>query len=773
MKQKQLAHILIFLIGGILWGCSSAKFIPEDKYLLQKNIIKHDVKDVSKEELKSFLRPRENKSIFGFWHFHLGLYNLSGRDKDNGFNKWLQRIGEAPVVYDESLKQKSHKQLQLFLENKGYFNSVVTDTVYVNEKRRKAKVQFNISAGKRTYIHHLGYKIQDDSVRKIIYLDSINSLLRGKKPFDVNLFDKERGRITGLLNQKGYYNFSKEYIYYVADSIEGSYIIRDTMVVAGVLRKVPDGRDTIENHSKYSIRDVYFFVDFNPQEAFIKEAEYLTKFDTLFYRGYYFLYKKEMKFKPDVLINSTYILPGQLYDITKVSKTQTLITELKLFRYINIKFRELSDDIVDENGNRLLKCYIQLTPSNPQSYALEVEGTNSSGNLGVASNIKYQHKNLLKGAEIFTTRFRMAYQNQSARGDKSSFDIIEVGFDVGLTVPKFLVPFKIEGFRRKYNPRSLISIGTNYQRRPDYTRTIANSRLSYEWKSSVPISHTFTILDFNLVFVPFISQQFWDYIKDTFMRYSYEDHLVLNTNYTFQYNGQMLNNSRNFWFFRSYMESAGNLLDGMVKMFNSDLPEDGYYKLMGIRYAQYVKANVDVRYHHSVSSVNSFAYRFFLGVGYPYGNLNVLPFEKMYFSGGANSIRAWPVRGLGPGEFKEEELEYYNQTSDIKLELNAEYRFKMFWLLEGALFADMGNIWAIRESSSPEGGLFKFDTFYKQIAISLGTGLRFDFNYFVFRFDVGVKTRDPSMPCGERWVLGTKPLDWNDFGFNFAIGYPF
>jgi outer membrane protein assembly factor BamA len=772
MKQKTLLRINILLLIGISWGCSSVKFVPEGQYLLQKNIIKHDAKGISNEQLESLVRPRENKTVFGFWRFHLGMYNVSGRDSSKGFNKWLKRIGEAPVIYDEYQIDKSREQLRQYLQNRGYFDAVVTDTVIVDEKKRRVKVEYDITSGKRSYIHQLGYKIFDDSIRRLVYADTVNSLLRGQKPFDVDIFDKERERVTRLLNSHGYYNFSKNYIYFLADSSESSYMIRDTMVILGVYQQLPDGRDTVVPHTKFKVDEVYFFVDFNPQEALLDESGYITKFDTIFYKGYYFLYRKKMKFKPDVLINSTYIVPGQLYDIEKVSQTQTLITELKLFRYINIKFDEIEGK-TDKAGRKYLKCYIQLTPSKPQSYALELEGTNSSGNLGAATNIKYQHKNFLKGAEIFNVRYRFSFQNQSSRGDKNNFNILETGFDAGLTFPKFLVPFRVEGFRRRYHPRSSINLGVNFQRRPDYTRTIATSKLSYDWRSSDRISHIFSILDFNLVWVPFISEDFWDYIEDTFMRYSYEDHLILNTNYTFIYNGQVLGKSNNFWYFRGYAESSGNLLDGLVKMFTKGTPDDGYYKLFGIRYAQYVKADVDIRYHHFLNTGNSFAYRCFLGVGYPYGNLNVLPFEKMYFAGGANSIRAWPVRGLGPGEFKEDQLEYYNQTADIKLEFNAEYRYKLFWILEGALFVDMGNIWSIRSESSPEGGLFRFNEFYKQIAVGLGTGLRFDFSYFVFRFDVGIKAIDPSMPLGKRWVLGTTPLTWNDFGFNFAIGYPF
>jgi len=442
MKQKPLIHILLFLMV-LQWSCSPVKFVPKDKYLLHKNMVKHDAVDIPNEQMKALVRPKENKTVFGFWHFHLGLYNLSGRNDKKGINKWFRRIGEAPVVYDEFMVKKSRQQLKLFLQNKGYFNAEVSDTVIVNEKRRRVNVEYDIKAGKRSYIHHLGYKIIDDNVRKLVYSDSINSLLRGKKAFDVDLLDKERDRITLLLNSNGYYAFSKNYIYYVADSLRGAYLIRDTLVIAGILRKLPDRRDTVENHSKYRIKDIYFFVDFNPQEALLEESKSTTKYDTLFYKGYYFLYKSKMKFKPDVLINSTYIVPDELYNITKVEKTQTLITELKLFRYINIKFRELNDT-TDKQGNKLLKCYIQLTPSKPQSYALEVEGTNSSGNLGAAGNIKYQHKNILRGAEIFNSRLRLAYQNQSSRGDKNNFNIIEVGFDAGMTFPKFLVPFRVE-----------------------------------------------------------------------------------------------------------------------------------------------------------------------------------------------------------------------------------------------------------------------------------------------------------------------------------------
>jgi outer membrane protein assembly factor BamA len=773
MKTRTTLAILALLLGLFFVGCNSTRYVPDGAYLLQKVEIDHDARNISKEELKSFVRPKENIRIIGFWRFHLGMYNLSGKDSSQWYNKWLRRIGEAPVLYDEFMKNRSHDQLKLFLSNKGYFNARVSDTLLIHPKKKKLKVKYTIHTGEQSLISNLGYKIADEQIRELVYADTLKSLLRRNKPFDTDRHDKERDRITRNLQSKGYYNFSKEYIYFDADSMkDGRGSITDTLVIASVRKTLPEGRDSLVSHAKSRIKDVFFLLDFNPQEALRNENEYLNQFDTLHYAGCYLLHKGEIDFKPDVLINSNYIFPGQFYDVTQVKKTQQLLTGLKQFRYINIRFKQLPDE-VDEEGYNLLQCYIQLSPSRPQSYAFEIEGTNSSGNLGAAGNIKYQHKNLLKGAEILDVQFRLASQNQFSSGSKSQFNTLEIGLNTALTLPKFLVPFKIEGFRKKFNPRSTVSMAYNYQRRPDYTRTIANARLSYDWSSSSRVKHMLSIADFNLVNIPTITDEFWDYIKDTFLKYSYEDHLIVNTNYTYQYSEQSLGSQQNFWYFKGYAESAGNVLDAFVSNVSKE-NNQGHYEFMGIRYAQYVKADIDVRYHHYVNNINSFAYRFFAGVGYPYGNLQVLPFEKRYFSGGANSIRAWPVRALGPGTYKEEVLPYYNQTADVKLEWNAEYRFKLFWVLEGALFADIGNIWSIRESGSPEGGLFKWNSFYKQLAVGVGAGTRFDFNYFVFRLDMGIKARDPSLPAGDRWILGRRPLNWNnDFAFNFAIGYPF
>lgn len=769
--HKVLLVVGVMFVIGLL-GCRSTKYVPEDEYLLNKVEVDNQASGVTNEEIKYYIRQKENVKILGFWRFHLGLYNLSGRDNSKGFNQWLRRIGEEPVLYDELLKQKSNEQITLFLRNKGYYNASVGDTTILYGNR-KAKVKYSINAGTRYHINQVAYRVDDDSIRQHVYNDTIRALLKNGAPFDADLHDEERKRITLNMRNKGYYGFRKEYVYFLADSAIGNYRVNDSLIIVKDRIQESGRPDSIINHRKYKIQDVYFLVGYDPQKAVRSSENYLSSFDSLEYGGCKILYGENLKFRADVLINSNYIFPGDYYNQELVEKTQLLLSDLQLFRFVNIRFKVV-DGQTDKDGDGLLQCFIQLSPSKLQSYTVDVEGTNSSGNLGAAGSFKYKHKNFLRGGEVFDMRFRVAGENQAAK-DKSTFQTLEVGGDASLSLPKFMVPFKVENFRKRFNPRTNFSLSYNYQRRPDYTRTIANGRVGYSWKSSPLVSHYLAPLDFSVINVPYIEPNFAKIIEETFLKYSYEDHLISSSSYTFTYNEQSVAGRRNYHFFQANVQSAGNIIDGLTSVFAGGSGKE-YNELLGIRYAQYVKGDVDWRYHINVNRANSFAYRLFAGVGYPYGNLTVLPFEKRYFSGGANSIRAWPVRGLGPGSYEETRLNYYNQTADIKLEANAEYRFKLFWLLEGAFFIDAGNIWTIRNSGHEEidaKGLFKFKEFYKQIAVGVGTGARLDFNYFVFRLDMGVKARDPILPEGQRWVLGKQPITWNDVAFNFAIGYPF
>ncbi|MGQ1946792.1 translocation and assembly module lipoprotein TamL [Geofilum sp. OHC36d9] len=774
--RTQVRFFLLVSVGIVLMlafnACNSTKYVPEGERLLRRVSIKTSSSEISKEDLKLYLRQDGNLRILGIWRLHLGVYNLSGRDESKGFNRWLRRIGEAPVIFDSTLVDRSVEQMSLYMRNQGYYLSEVTDTV-IFPSRRKARVVYNIQSGPQYKINNLSYRIEDDSLATFFYRDTTRTLLRKGRGFTSDIHDRERDRITRNLQNKGFYNFSKEYMYFIADSSVGNYRINDTLVLVRPPENVA-GRNKNGSHTRYVIGDVYFQVgeDYQMGEDFSSASSALP--DTVFLSGFYIVFKDKLDFKPDVLINSSYIYPGDLYQADLVEKTQSLLSGLRIFKYINIRFRELPG-VMDENGNHILNCIVQVVPGRYQSVAFELEGTNSSGNLGAAGNVKYQHKNVFNGAEMFTFNTRLSRQNQfvTKSGASEDFNTTEIGGEASVVFPSFILPFKIEKFRQRYNPKTTISMAYNYQERPDYTRTIANMRYGYTWKAHRYSTHSFFPIDFNLVNIPVVDSTFQAAIENTFLKYTYEDHLILNLNYTYLYNQQQIGRRFNpFWYFRYTFESAGNALD-IFRPFWEKSSSGDYSTILGIRYAQYVKTDFDLRYHQPINRVTSLTYRLFVGVGLPYGNLDVLPFEKRYFSGGANSIRAWPVRGLGPGTYKETTSAFYNQSADIKLEMNAEYRFPLFWLLEGAFFLDVGNIWSIRSSSSLDGGLFEWDKFYKQLAIGTGFGTRFDFNYFIFRIDTGLKLHDPAAVDGEQWIPVSRRFTWDDVAFNFAIGYPF
>jgi outer membrane protein assembly factor BamA len=761
--------VMVSVVFVFLGACSSTKFVPEDEYLLTNVQIKSDALAVSKRDLKPYIRQHENTRLLGFWKFYLGLYNLSGRDNEKGINKWLHRIGEEPVIVDPFLIRQSSEQMSLFLSNNGYFQSSVSDTL-VHVGKKKAKVGYTINAGPRYHINHVDYRIRDDSLVNEVLTDTLETLLEKGKPFSVELHERERERITRNLRQKGYYNFSEEYIYFHSDTTIGNHMVNDSLIVMKPV-DISGQVDTINYHQKYRVKDVFFYVGIGTDEILLGDNTIATtEFDTLKHEGAHIIFDEALSFNPQVLTNSSYIFPGELYNASMVDRTHQLLSGLKLFKYINIRFREANE--INEAGEALIDCIIRLSPGKDQSFSIDVEGTNSSGNMGAAGNFTYQHKNIFKGAEFFTHSTRVARQNQFVRASDEEFNTLEFGSEVSIVVPRFWLPLRIEQFRQRYNPKTNISLAYNYQRRPDYTRTIANARMGYNWRSSRYITHSFYPFEFNLVNIPAVERRFWERINNTFLRYTYEDHLIVNMNYSYLLNQQNLGQNSDFWYLRCNLESAGNLLSALSPLWDNNQNES-FDKFLGIRFAQYVKSDIDLRFHNHIDRYTSLVWRFFGGVGVPYGNLDVLPFEKRYFSGGANSIRAWPVRGLGPGTYNEEGFRFYNQTADIKLEFNLEYRFHLFWILEGALFVDVGNIWSIRESASPEGGLFLPDRFLEQMAVGTGFGARFDFNFFIFRFDMGLKTYDPSLSAGERWIPVNRPWTWDDVGFNFAIGYPF
>ena len=428
-----------------------------------------------------------------------------------------------------------------------------------------------------------------------------------------------------------------------------------------------------------------------------------------------------------------------------------------------------------ETGRRdsLLDCDLKLLPTTLQSYTFEIEGTNSGGNIGVAGNVIYQHRNLFRGSERFDLRFTGAIETLRESQEEDYRTMQELGVEARLKIPKFLLPFRTEQFIRKYNPETNISLSFNYQKRPDYTRTTLNSGFGYEWKGGGFTSHTVFPFESSLIRTPFMSNEFRDWLEGTYLFYSYQPHFILNQRYSLVFNNQNFRKMSDFQYLRFSAETAANLLYLLYTATDAQ-SSDGVYQIFGVDFAQYVRADVDFRHYDNLDEGISLVYRVFAGAGLPYLNSTAMPFEKQYFAGGANSVRAFQVKNVGPGSFSGDTNSVFpNQTADLKLEMNIEYRFKLFWKLEGALFLDAGNIWSVSANDDRSGALFDLTRFYREFAIGTGFGTRLDFNFFIFRLDLGVPLADPSYPQGERWLPTNSGIKGKDLTFNIAIGYPF
>ncbi|MCF6357551.1 MAG: BamA/TamA family outer membrane protein [Draconibacterium sp.] len=767
-------NIVAIGFAMVLFSCSPVKFVPQNEYLVNKVEIEIDNPEVDKTEAKTFIRQKENYKILGFLKFHLMMYNLSSKKKTDD---WLKRIGEPPQIYSKDLTNRSEEQLLQYMNNKGYFHALLEDAVVFDDKKQKANIKFNIKSGERFIISDIHYHIEDSALNSLFLNSSEINYINQGDPFDVYLLEKHQLEIVDLFRNNGYYYFQKDDIYFLADSnLVSKQVALDLYINASRNSK----KDSAKVFNPYHLNKFYFSILPGNTPVTATRDTVTTFSDTLKWDNVVVYRHKQISYPAELFDRTMLLKHGDLYRTKEVERTFTAFNRLRQFRFVDIQFREptLSQD------SSLLDCYIRLAPLSKQSTSFDIEGTNTSGNFGIAGNINYQHRNLFRGAEVFQVRFKGATERiqQTVDGVSQAFNTRELGVESKIIIPKLLGPGNFISDFERFLPKTVITLGYNYQKRPEYTRTISTLRFGYDWKSTQDLRHVWNLVDLNMVQIFEFDQDFIDDIEDLYIKSSFTDHLILAMNYSLVYNNQKPDSKKNYTYIRFNVGAAGNLLWAISEVFNrpkttvvdtTGLGTSEFYKVLNLRFAQYIKTDIEVSHSHQFDKVNAVVGRAFLGVGIPYGNFDVLPFEKKYFTGGANGIRAWQVRALGPGSYKAPVNSYPNQSSDIKLEANVEYRFQLTNFLEGALFLDAGNIWAINEKDNREGALFKFNKFYKQIAIGTGAGLRFDLNYFILRIDTGMKVRDPAQMEDKGWIIGKRPLTGDDFVFSFAIGYPF
>ncbi len=703
--------------------------------------------------------------------------NLNNCEK----NHWTQKFGESPVLYRLNDQYRNIRKIKIFLKEKGYYNteiSVIKTAKKFNDK--KITVKYELSIDRVHRIKNVFYNIEDKNIKNIILSDTAHSILKKGSRFDVSKIEDEQERLSKLIRNSGYYNFTKDFISFTADTINKNK--QDDIYV--VIKKDTLNEMFLKAFKRYIIKNIYIYPNFKPREALTDKKAYFSSHDTLIYyakndKKYYFLYNQMPRINPKAVIKGIYLTPGQYFNLNDINATYRYLASLAIIQVANIKFTE--DKNINSDSVAYLNCEIRLTQAKLQSRKITAEFSNTSGNFGVGGNLSYTHNNFFRNTEMLNLGAKLAFKrltkNKSFIEDDTTgfFNSREYGINFSLNFPRLIAPVPMKKFIKRRNPKTVISGSYDFLERPDYSYTVAGGNIAYYWNSTKTTGHGFFPLITDVVELKNPSNDFLELIKRLQLEETYETHFIFGSSYRFTYNNQFFEKKRNTIFLSVNTKIAGNSLSAYMNWRNKP-KTDGSYRINNIVFAQFFKEEIEVRYHMNFLRENDkIAFRFFSGAAYPYGNLKVVPFGERYFVGGANSIRAWQSRSLGPGSYiKNDSLESYpNQTADIRLEANIEYRMKLFGKTEGALFIDAGNIWAINSQDARPGALFRFDTFYKEIAVGAGAGLRLDLGFVLLRLDSGIKLRDPALTSENKWIPANRKFIYDDWTLFFAIGYPF
>jgi outer membrane protein assembly factor BamA len=752
----KFSSIILLSCVVLLAGCSLTKKVPEGEYLLKKVVVNHDAKGISNAIVKNYLRQEPNARILGTMPM-LALYNLAGADSSKWINRALMRMGDAPVVYSENLTRSSEQQIKFFFQNKGYINAEVTTNVKFN--KRNAVVSYSIVANKPLKLNNYSIAIPNERLIAI-GSDSTRSLVRRNMLFDADVMNDERERITRQMRQEGFYFMNRDVLVYKADSTLGNNKIDAELH----LREIANiGTDSLTSilFVKYDIRNITYIAS---TEGFLgSNTDITTERDTTVFRNYKLIGPKDAYITLDALIQNTFIESGTRYTDRALERTYAALNSLGPIKYVDISFMPVI--------NNQLDCIITIVPAKTVNISGELEGTYTGGFWGWGVSAGIVNRNLFNGAEELSTKVKLASEWQLGNWAQ------ERTAQVGLQFPKFIFPFGSYDFKRNIHAKTDFQSNIAYQYRPqEFTVFNTGGLLRYSWEKQ-RITHALDFFNLSYVYFSNLDQSFINKYLSTglYNSYNYQNHLILRAAYngtftTFNPNRPL----RNFSTFSYGIETAGNMMYGINRLLKSEKGTDDTYRIFNNRYAQYVRSELNSTFHQIFDKNNRLVFHAGIGLGLPYANSDQMPFERRFYSGGASSVRGWRESFLGPGTYKRNSTVVsrdYNQVGDVKIDLNLEFRSKLFWVVEGGFFLDAGNVWTISDYETQPGGAFKWNSFINEFALSYGAGLRLDFSFFILRIDAGLKLRDPALAPNEQWRM--KP-NWNDdTAFHIAIGYPF
>lgn len=738
-------------------SCSVTKHIPEDSAVVSHCEIRIDGRPTDQSQLRMAIAQRPYHKTFGLLPISSWIWH---NDTTTAWHRLRRRLGTEPVLYDQEKTRRSEEAMRRVMQQQGFLDAMVTHRTEVID--RKVRVTYDIHSNMPRLLQQVEYEASNPILYSLLDSTRQASQLRVGQLLDHDRLEQERQRITNLFRDHGFWSFDKDDVSYLADTLSGQPEVDLTVCIAG-------------DHQQWVFRQVHFITNYNvlTQNGMDRNAQYSRPTGEA---GYDVTYSGEECYLRDkVLIRNCFVLPGEHYSERAVRSTYAAFSRLHILKYINIRVEP-----VDEGND--LDVYIYLTPQPKHALQYELDGTNTAGDLGFAMGLSYQQRNAFRGSEAFTTRLKGSYEALSGNMEKLvNNHYSEYAAEANLDFPQFLMPFLNEEVKRKSRATSLVKASFSRQSRPEYTRIVTQGGFGYKWNSPDGKSrHVWDVANLSYVYLPEQSETFKQLIANLgpISYSSYSSHFILSMDYTLYMGnntlttGRQQQSTRDLWSLRINPEVAGNVFSAVSHAANVR-KEDGRYEILSQPFEQYARFDVDWSYCHFLSDRSRLALHAAGGVAVPYGNSTVMPFEKRYYSGGANSVRGWSVRELGPGCYAgtQSAFNYFNQCGDVRLDTSVELRSRLFWKFESAFFVDAGNVWTIKEYESQAGGQFSGD-FLQQIAASWGVGLRVVTDFVVLRLDWGFKAFDPSDSADEAWSL-PHPFRSNHNTLHFAVGYPF
>ena len=785
-----------------LFSCSVDKFIPEGQYLLTKNSVEIDYSDLSETEatgvkqaisdVKNYIRQSPNSKLIIF-PLAMRIYCLSSSNPNdtNWINRTLRRQGEAPVIYSQEQAYRSVRQIELLLNSKGCFGSQVSCDTHITKNNRisvvykiKPQPRYTIAKVETTGCHG------NDSVKRLVERWLGESEIIPGNYYDQSVLATFRERTATRLQNRGYYTAIKDNVTFILDTNYGNRTMSVKMGVREFNNILNDTSRHTPPLARYYINKIYVYPDIETLSGLDTLNEDTLHVDFDVHEATYqcdFITNRKMRVRPQTICQSLLIYPGHLYRYLSAERTYTSLWALRNFKFVDMDF--VPAPIVSDTAGFLdVRIRLMNAMRHSLSASLEINNTSplnsqvstNTGNFGLELGLGYQNKNLFGGAEIFNVKTSLALELSkfAISNNKADFydlfSSFESGLDLSLDIPKFLVPFPKLIPRYNTRPHTLLSMGVSYQYRTYFERLIGNTSFGYTWQATRYHRHQFLPVEFTLV--KFINQQDAfrqriESLNDLRLKYQYSDHLIFDMRYNFVYSTQRIGSKTNFTYLSLGAESAGNLLYGIVHAANSDVDSAGIYQIYGIPFSQYARFDMEWKHYYYLSQRNTLVLRLAGGIGIPYGNSISMPYEKSFYGGGPTTIRAWRIRTLGPGGYINTSSTTFERVGDISLVFNLEDRFRIFGVFEGAVFADAGNVWLLRQSDEFPDGEFRFDKFYKQIALGAGLGLRVNISILTVRLDFAIPLYNPGYNSDNHWMFDK--MKWSQVVTNFGIDYPF